>query len=370
MAADVCDVRLRESDPRDLRRSLASGFEQLRRHGLAHVMRKAAGRAKHARQLHKYDVNLRRLYRRLDSIPIDRPVFLLGVQGGGGTIVARTLYRHSQAVYASGNSDYWAGSDEIHNCPHTIKDLPESLIHRSAHFFNVNGRLDCHPLYGYQRCWLYAIDEFLSTYRRDGAAADRRTADRLQRVIRKVILAYAHDPSRARFIDMSQLYTIQVAYVAELLRGTDPRFILLTRNPYITCARAMRKEYEEHGTRVDLAPEQKMRCAIEHWDNSYRNALTDGEQQKMMQVRYEDFLEDPEREVRRMCEFSELEFEASQVPQAGQRIPLGSLSAEKWFPLKRDENARYLDSMSSELIRILNQRSADVIRRLGYEVLE
>jgi hypothetical protein len=333
-------------------------------------MRKAADRLKHAHQLRKYDFNLRRLFYRLDSIPIDRPVFLLGVQGGGGTIVARTLYRHSQAVYASGNSDYWAGSDEIHNCPHTIRDLPESLIHRSAHFFNVDGHLDCHPLYGYQRCWLYAIDEYLATYRRDAAAADRQTADRLQRVIRKVILAYAHDPARARFIDMSQLYTIQVSFVAELLRGSDPRFILLTRNPYITCARAMRKEYEGHGTRVDLDPESKMRCAIEHWDNSYRNALADGEQQQMMQVRYEDFLEDPEREVRRMCEFSDLEFEPSQVPQAGQRVPVGSLSAEKWYPLKRDENARYLDSLSPEFIRALNQRSADVIRRLGYEVLE
>ena len=82
MVDDAYDVPLRDPDPRDYRRSLASGLEQFRRHGLAHVMRKAAGRAKHAHQLRKYDVNLRRLFYRLDSIPIDRPVFLLGVQGG------------------------------------------------------------------------------------------------------------------------------------------------------------------------------------------------------------------------------------------------------------------------------------------------
>jgi hypothetical protein len=370
MVAETSDVQLREPDPRDHRRALVSGLEQLRRHGLVHVLRKAAGRARHAYQLRRYDLNLRRVFTRLDAIPIDRPVFLLGVQGGGGTIVARTLYRHPLTVYASGNSDYWAGSDEIHNCPHTIRDLPESLIHRSAHFFNVDDRLECHPLYGYQRCWLYAIDEFLPTYRHDAAAADPETADRLRRVIRKVILAYAHDPARARFVDMSQLYTIQVGFLAQLLRGTDPRFILLTRNPYITCARAMRKEYDGHGTRVELEPDRKMRCAIEHWDNSYRWALKDGEQQKMIQVRYEDFLEDPEREVRRMCAFAELDFDPSQVPRAGQKVPVGSLSAEKWYPLKRDENARYLDSLSPQLVRALNRRSADLIRRLGYEVLE
>ena len=370
MVADSFEVRLRDPDPRDHRRSLGAGLQQLRSHGIVHVMRKAAARARYAYQLEKYDLNLRRLVYRLDDVAIDRPVFLLGVQGGGGTIVARTLYRHSQAVYASGNSDYWAGVDEIHNCRHTIKDLPESLVHRSAHFFNVDGLLDCHPLYGYQRCWLYAIDEFLPTYRHEAVVADRQTADALKRVIRKIILAYAHDPARARFIDMSQLYTIQVPFVAELLRGSDPRFILLTRNPYITCARAMRKEYDQHGTRVDLTSKQKMQCAIEHWDNSYRRAVTDGEQQKMIQVRYEDFLQDPEREVRRMCELAEMEFEPAQVPRAGQRIPLGSLSEEKWYPLKRDENARYLDSLSPELIRGLNQRSADLIRRLGYEILE
>ena len=71
-----------------------------------------------------------------------------------------------------------------------------------------------------------------------------------------------------------------------------------------------------------------------------------------------------------MCEFAELDFEPAQVPHAGQRIPLGSLSEEKWYPLKRDENARYIDSLSPELIRALNRRSADLIRRQGYEVLE
>jgi hypothetical protein len=370
MAPDSPGFRLDEPEPGGVRRTIAAGLGQLREQGPLHVVRKIIGRARYAYQLQRYDVNLRRLVRSLDDVPIDRPVFILGVQGGGGTIIARTLYRHPLAVYASGNSDYWAGVDEIHNCHHTIKDLPESLIHRSAHFSNVDGKLECHPLYGYQRCWLYAIDELLPLYQRRASDADAGTATALQRVIRKVILAYAHDPGRARFIDMSQLYTIQASYVAKLLEGSRPRFILLTRNPYITCGRAVRKEYDNHGTRVELSVDQKTRCAIEHWDNSYRRALADGEQLEMIQVRYEDFLDDPEGAIRKMCEFAELEFDPRQVPRAGQKIPLGSLSEEKWYPLKRDENQRYLDSLTPELIRALNGRSADLVRHLGYDVIE
>ncbi|HXV76593.1 MAG TPA: sulfotransferase, partial [Candidatus Polarisedimenticolaceae bacterium] len=303
-------------------------------------------------------------------VRIDRPVFLVGVQGGGGTIVARTLYRHPRAVYASGNSRFWAGLDEIHNSRHTIRDLPESLIHRSAHFFNVDGRLDCHPIYGYQRCWLYAIDEFLDRYRRTAADADESTSLALRRVIGKTLLAYAHDLRTARFVDMSQLYTIQLSYIAELLRGCDPRFVLLTRNPYVTVARAARKEYDGHGTKVEMTTEQKMRCAIEHWHNSYRLALDDARGRPLLQVKYEDFLEDPLREVRRICEFTELEFDPRQVPGPGQRMPLGSLSPEKWYPLKPEENLRYSRDLAPELVAGLNQRAADVIRRLGYEVIE
>ncbi len=71
-----------------------------------------------------------------------------------------------------------------------------------------------------------------------------------------------------------------------------------------------------------------------------------------------------------MCEFAELEFDPRQVPQPGQQAPLGSLSEEKWYPLRREENTRYLASLSPELVRALNERSADLIRRLGYEIVE
>ena len=351
---------------------LVGALAVYREAGLGEVARRLYSRARAYAQIRHYEYNLRRLYLPLERIPIDRPIFLLGVQGGGGTLMARTLYRHPRAVYAGGNARFWAGIDEIHNCQHTIRDLPEELIHRSAQFRNLDGRLECHPVYGYQRYWLYAIDELLPRYRRTAEQANPDSSERLRRVVRKVIRAYAPDPQAARFVDMSQLYTIQAGYVAELLRGTNPRFILLSRNPYATCARAVVKEYDVRGTRRTLSRAERVRCAVEHWDNSLRTALADCEARSlpMLHVRYEDFLDDPESVVRRMSEFAELEFDPRQVPGPGQKIPLGSEAGEKWYPLRRSENQRYLDEAGGpDLIRALNERSADLIARLGYSVL-
>ena len=352
-------------------RRLAAAASVFRQAGLREVIRRSCARVRAYAQIQHYDYNLRRLYVPLERIPIDRPIFLLGVQGGGGTLIARTLYRHPQAVYAGGNSRFWAGIDEIHNCHHTIRDLPEELIHRSAQFHNLEGKLDCHPVFGYQRYWLYAVDELFPLYRRTADQANAVSRAGLERVVRKVIRAYAPDVRTARFVDMSQLYTIQAGYVAELLRDTRPKFILLSRNPYATCARAVVKEYDVRGTRRTLSREERIRFAVEHWDNSLRTALADGASLSLplLHVRYEDFLDDPQSVVRRMSEFAELEFDPRQVPGPGQPLPLGSEPDAKWYPLRRGENRLYLDEAGPDLIRTLNERSADLIARLGYSVL-
>ena len=69
----------------------------------------------------------------------------------------------------------------------------------------------------------------------------------------------------------------------------------------------------------------------------------------MRTARYEDFLDDPARIVREVCDFVELDFTPDQVPAEGHRAPEGSVEPEKWYPLKRGENARYLKDLDPDL---------------------
>jgi len=337
--------------------------------GAALVWSKARGALRREMREARYRLHPRVLFGRIERVRIDRPIFILGVQGGGATIVARCLHRHPRTVYCAGNSRDWAGHDEMHNSPH-IHDLPEPLVHRSHHFGNASTGVADHPRFGRQRAWLYAVDELLPQYRRGAADFDPDLAERFRRVLRKIVLAYAHDTADCRLVDKSQLYTIQVPWIARMLDGCEPRFVLLARDPYVTCARAAEKEYgPERGSRL-TSPEERRRLAVEHWSNSYRLALEAGADAPLLVVRFEDFLDDPATAVRRICAFAELEFLPDLVPGPGQAPPPpGSVEPDKWYPLKRDENRGYAERADPELIRALSLRAAQTIAALGYPVL-
>lgn len=353
--------------PRPRARLPRAVLRDLHDNGIGFVGRKALAVLRRERRRLRYRFNLRRLRYDPDALRIDRPIFLLGTQGGGGTILARCLQRHPRTVYAGGNSDFWAAPNEIHNCPH-FGDVPEVLLHRTYHFGTVDRRMEHHPRYGHQRSWLYAIDEFLPAYRKTAADVDERTTRAFRRVLRRIMLAYAHDPRNCRLVDQSQLYTIQVPFIARMLEDCDPRFVLVARDPYATCARAVLKEYTAaRGSYLTSDPGARIACAVEHWSNSFRLALEAADELPLLVVRYEEFVDDPARVVRQMCAFAELDFTPDLVPAAGQRVPEGSVEPEKWYPLKRDENERYLQTLDPALIAALDRRAGDLIERLGYE---
>jgi hypothetical protein len=352
--------------PRPRARLLRAVLRDLRSEGLRHTFAKSVSMAACHHQYRRYRLSQ---WRDRSRAVIDRPIFILGVQGGGGTLLARCMQRHSKVIYASGNHRTWSGPDEIHNCPH-LYDVPETLRHRSYHFRTVNETVRHHPRYGYQRAWLYAIDEFLPEYAKKAEDAEPQTAAALRDVLLKIALAYADDPTDCRFLDKSQLFTIQVPYIAELLRGWNPMFVLLTRNPYACCARAVAKEYgPERGGYIADDTDARIRCAVEHWSNSYRLALESAEDVPMLIVSYEDLLNEPAATLRRICEFCDLGFEIDQVPAPGQHFPLCFPSDEKWYPINTAENERYLRGLDQRLVKLLNERSAALIERLGYEIL-
>jgi hypothetical protein len=167
------------------------------------------------------------------------------------------------------------------------------------------------------------------------------------------------------------LFTIHVPLMAKLLEGSDPRFVLLARDPYASCQRAVFKEYgPERGGYIADDIESRIRVAVEHWCNSYRRAYAARSNVSMLLVRYEDFLNDTEATLRRICEFCELEYDPGQLPAAGQRFPLCFPDDPKWFPIKRSENSSYLSRLDPRLVRALNERAADLIEALGYPLLD
>jgi Sulfotransferase family len=300
-------------------------------------------------------LSLRRFDRRVDDVRIDRPIFLVGTQGAGETIIGRCLRRHPQVVSVSGNSSHWTGADELGTIRNRMSRLPRTLWgskHRSDLADTSFGTDQPH-----------ACDALLPHYRRTAADANPSDEQQLKRLLREHLAVYAKDPNRARFIDKTHAYTVKMPLLAALLSGTRPFFVLVVRNPYETCCWAVERKPQlfPHG----LAREKRMALAAEHWSNSYETAVRDAESvDNVAAVRFEDFLRDPERIVRALCEFVELDFDGDMVPGPGQKLPFATLPGDrKWYPLYP---STWLEKATREDREIVARRCAEPAGRFGY----
>lgn len=307
----------------------------------------------------RWRFSLRRFGAYVDDIPIDRPIFVLGVQGGGTTLVTRTLLRHPEVVSMGGNSSFWVATDEMGFVRNRMVRLPPTL-------WSSSHRTDLvHPVFGASHDSMYASDALYGSYRNVAGDANERDAAALRRLIREHIAVYAHDHRHARFLDKTHTLTLKIPYVEELLRGTSPHYVLVVRDPYSTCYRAIRRKPPAWASQPPY--EEQLRLAAEHWANSVRTALEDGpETGRFTVVRFEDFVRDPEATIRAMCDFTGLSFSDELVPREGQSRPFGTLPSDtKWYPLFEDP---WRNRVSAADIEIIDSEVGDVAGELGYAI--
>jgi hypothetical protein len=321
---------------------------------------------------HDLAVKLARLYQRdrwrfsprrldglVDVVPLDRPIFLLGVAGCGGTLIGRSLRRNPAVVSMSGGSDAWTGIDELGIVRNRMESLPRTL-------WGNKFRTDIDsPVQGPTQ--FFASDELLDAYRmteRDAAAVD---AARLVRVLREHIAVYARDPANARFLDKTHANTVKIPLLADLLAAHDPRFVLVVRSPYACCPWLVRKKPPSF--RVQLSWERRLELAAEHWANAYGTALEDARRiPNVTVVRFEDWLASPAVGTHALCETLGLDFDEAMTPQRGQRLPFATLPGDrKWYPLYRDART---DGLTPADVEIIARRCGELAIALGYPTPE
>ncbi len=296
-------------------------------------------------------------FRDVLGIAIDRPIFLLGTQGGGLTLLARILRRHPELVCATGDHRYWAGSDEMQN---VLRDaLPEALSWRDVLVPEIPSS---------HHGWTYATDALLPHYRLGTEAANDDIASEFRSLICKTLSLHGATPDTPRrFIDKSQTFTLRVGLIAKLLDGCDPRFVLMTRNPYAMIWRAVTRVGGIAELPFDEA--HKLELAMQHWRNSFDSALAIEPEVAMGTWRFEDLLNEPERRVREICAFVDLPFDPAILPQPDDTIPFGSnhdAFGHKWYPIRKDASDRYIQEIPDWAIARIREGCADLIDRFGY----
>lgn len=302
-----------------------------------------------------------RAFRRPGDVAIDRPVFLIGTQGGGLTLLSRILQRHPQAVSSTGNPGRWGGDDEAQNVYDGL--LPEDAGWRRI--VVAQYPVDVSD-------WLYASDTVLPYYRRDAAAFDPCVAASYRDTLRRIIALNRQAGQTApRFVDKSQSVCVRVGLFQAMLAEARPRFVLLTRNPYAAVWRAATGG--EALLRLDRPLEARLEIAAQHWANSHAAALADRDADPSVAlavVSFEALLADVAGVVRHICDFAELPFTEAMLPGPDDRIPWGArydaFNRRKWYPLRPEVNDRYLAEVPAWAVERIEAVCGDVAVRLGY----
>jgi hypothetical protein len=318
-------------------------------------LRTTTVRLERLRRRDRWRYSIRRRLASVDGIRLDRPIFVVGLQGGGTTLVTRCLLRHPSVVSMSGNSSYWVATDELGFVRNRMAALPPSLW-ASSHRDDLT-----HPLFGTEHRSVWACDELLPAYRRTASDAAPSEAARFKRVLREHIAVYARNRGCARFVDKTHANAVRIPYIDALLAGCDPFFVLVLRNPYSICPRAMRRKPPSWSTVPPVA--EQLTLAAQHWENASRLALEDGRRTgRFGAIRFEDFLIDPAGVVRAICDLVGLSYKPELVPRARDRFPFATLPTDtKWYPLREDSW-----KASSAEIAIVEARCGELAARLGY----
>jgi hypothetical protein len=291
---------------------------------------------------------------------IDRPIFLLGTQGGGLTLLSRMLRRHPDVIAAAGNHRYWTSADELQNVYGLI--LPPELT-------GLRYKAPPHPQFPVPRSWTYAVNDLLPQYRQRARDATPQLSQALKSVIRLSARRHAADPPKFRFVDKSQSFTVRVSLIHELLRESNPQFVLVPRDPYVSVYRAATgkaADMRRMARHIPLA--RRVELCAEHYGNSMRAALSDSDEHgiELLNVPFEKLLLDPEAMLQRVCRFVELDYRGEMLPAADHRLPLGSRYQDRWYPLRTDVNKQYEQRLDDFVIDLVNQHCGDLIERLGY----
>ncbi len=322
----------------------------------------------YAYKRNNYLFDITRFFRNYRNIKIENPIFLLGLEGGGLTFISRVIRRHPDVVSVSGNSTYWSGADEMQIVYQPILPDEFSMITKNIPINNyVN---DSTLLIKSSVGWLYASNELINYYRKDKTDYSEELKEKFLKIIRWTISRNYKGNNTPVFIDKSQTYTLKMELLNEILKDYNPKFILITRNPYISCFRAPEKGGGLKTLKNRFSNLEMIKIASEHWSNSISEAFKSSFKVNNFQFwQFENILQEPEKSFRSIFNFCDLEFNKSYLPQENDKIPFGSRFMDRWYPINPEINDKYFKALKKEEINIVNENCGHLIEKCGYKKL-
>lgn len=287
---------------------------------------------------------------------IDRPVFVVGAGRSGSTFFANLFTDHPELAYPTRLSQRYPDRPDIHRAAMVAIDLP--LVAGP-----LRRRLPLEEAYPF---WEHHAPGFSEPFR-DLRAGDVTDAarDALRRAVRGTLTRRRHrffakvtgwsriGYLREVFPDARFVHVVRDGRdVANSLLGVD--FWLGWRGPenwrFGPIPEPLRSRWERHG-RSFVALAAIAWILLTRSVEEARASLPEG---AFVELRYEDFVEEPLRRVREVLDFADL-------------APAGELDDAVRSASVHDRSGKYRRQLTERQQRILEDVLADELPRYGYE---
>jgi len=275
---------------------------------------------------------------------IKKPIFLLGTSSGGLTIISRIIRRHPNIISASGDSFYFYGLDEINQ--YYKKFIPNSLdVFR---FKNLS------PSFGE----FYGLNKYLKH-----SIVQKKNynsySNKYRMLLNAILKVFSKDPSKDRLIDKSQVNSLNIDFIDFALKDCSPYYVLIINNPYAIIA----KNFINLGQH----DQKNLKIAIEHYKNIINKCFKSLKKtkNKYIIVNFDDFLNSPEKNMKKIYNFLGLKFNKNFMPKQNDLYRINS-NDYKWYPIRKNTHTKYFDKLSKKHIKLINKECANIIKKLNF----
>ncbi len=261
-----------------------------------------------------------------------RPVFVVGMNGSGTTMMLNCLNAHSK-LYGFPRETlilpYFIAKSRNYDLsvPEKLRELWDDFRSQSC-FTWVNGG-EAPPLPDY---WA-------------------ELAPGLPTVIDETFLYFARKNNKQRWCEKSPMYAQHIPALHRLFPHAS--FIHMIRDGR-SCAASFQRRWGYHPNRT-----------IYRWKNVIETARVDAEQcgANYMEVYYERLTRDPAAEMERVCRFLQLEFEQEVLSPSRKPRHMGSQA-----DVITESKPRWQSQFDAKRIRSLENIAGQVLNNLGYSV--
>ena len=282
--------------------------------------------------------------------PSSQPVFVVGGPRSGTTLLSAMLAAHS--AFDCGPETHflsrWSRLGRRERA--RILDPADWPRRASAYVTSLSlGKKPIHPMYDLTaediRAWLAARPPSLATM------LESLTEQRAQR------------RGARRWVEKTPRHL----EVPELITTTwpDARIVRIVRDPRDAAVSLTKVPFGTPSLLTNLSVLARMNEAAADFYRESAQALT---------VRYEDLVAEPERELRRICEFVGEAYEPAMLDDRSGAT--GVAAEHEWWkgdatgPIDRSRSGRWADEMPAEVQRYVALNMGDVLEEHGYGVAE